>query len=78
MLGARPVRGLRELIDAMLVEEGWVAETVPPDRSVPLGPARQVRRLGDAPDDALVLLDDLTRYTGTATDDLLDPRAVSA
>jgi hypothetical protein len=63
LLGARPVPGSRELIDALLqlaVEEGWVCETVPPDRSDPLGPARQVRRLGEAPDDALALLDDLT------------------
>lgn len=63
LLGARPVRGSRELMDALLglaVEEGWVAETEPPDPSDPLGPARQVRRLRDAPDDALVLLDDLT------------------
>ncbi len=39
MLGARPVRGSRELIDALLelaVEEGWIAETVPPDAAVAL------------------------------------------
>ena len=41
-------------------EEGWVVETEPPDPSDPLGPARQVRRLREAPDDALVSLDDLT------------------
>ena len=63
LLGARPVPGSRALTDALLelaVEEGWIPDVEPPEISDPLGPARQVRRLREAPDNALALLDDLT------------------
>ena len=63
LLGARPVPGSRALTDALLelaVEEGWIPDAEPPEISDPLGPARQVRRLREAPDNALALLDDLT------------------
>jgi len=63
MLGARPVSGSRALTDALVelaVEEGWIPEADPPAASDPLGAARQVRRLREAPARALVLIDDPT------------------
>jgi hypothetical protein len=63
LLAARLVAGSRALIDALLelaVEEEWVEEAPAPDAEDPLGPARQVRRLREAPENALVLADDLT------------------
>ena len=63
MLGARPVSGSRALTDALVelaAEEGWIPEADPPAISDPLGAARQIRRLREAPDHALILVDDLT------------------
>jgi hypothetical protein len=63
MLSGRLVEDSRELADALLAlaeEEDWVPEAPRPDPSDPLGPARQVRRLRDAPENALVLVDDLS------------------
>ncbi len=67
LLAGRIVSGSRGLIDALLElagEEGWIDDAVPPAPDDPLGPARQVRRLRDAPDNALVLADDLTVEQG--------------
>ncbi|MGH2877522.1 MAG: ATP-binding protein [Solirubrobacteraceae bacterium] len=63
MLGARPVSDSRALTDALVAlaaEEGWIPEADPLDVSDPLGASRQVRRLREAPDHALILIDDLT------------------
>jgi hypothetical protein len=67
LLAGRIVSGSRGLIDALLqlaVEEEWIQDAGPPAADDPLGPARQVRRLRDAPDNALVLADDLTVEQG--------------
>lgn len=67
LLAGRIVSGSRGLIDALLdlaVEEAWVRDAVSPTADDPLGPARQVRRLQEAPEDALVLADDLTIEQG--------------
>jgi hypothetical protein len=63
LLSARLVVGSRALIDALLelaVEEDWIEPAPAPGADDPLGAARQVRRLRQAPDGALVLGDDLT------------------
>lgn len=67
LLAGRIVDGSRGLIDALLelaVEEGWIRDADPPTADDPLGPARQLRRLREAPDNALVLADDLTVEQG--------------
>jgi type II secretory pathway predicted ATPase ExeA len=63
LLAARLVAGSRSLIDALLelaADEEWLERTPAPAAEDPLGPARQVRRLREAPENALVLVDDLT------------------
>ncbi len=63
LLSARVVTGSHALIDALLevaVEHEWVPPAQRPGADDPLGPARQIRRLQQAPPNALVLLDDLT------------------
>jgi len=67
LLAGRIVNGSRGLIDALLelaVEEEWIGDAVPPSADDPLGPARQLRRLQQAPENALVLADDLTVEQG--------------
>jgi GTPase SAR1 family protein len=67
LLAGRIVSGSRGLIDALLelaFEEEWIDDAVPPAADDPLGPARQVRRLREAPANALVLADDLTVEQG--------------
>jgi type II secretory pathway predicted ATPase ExeA len=63
LLAGRVVSGSRGLIDALLelaVEEEWIDDAVAPAADDPLGAARQVRRLREAPENALVLADDLS------------------
>jgi hypothetical protein len=63
LVQARLAEGSRRLIDLLLVEAeeaGWIAREPAPGDGDPLGPARQIRRLRDAPDAAIVLLDDPT------------------
>lgn len=63
LLGGRLAADSHSLTDALLaaaVEEDWLPDAPPPAADDPLGPARQVRRLREAPKNALVLLDDLT------------------
>jgi GTPase SAR1 family protein len=67
LLTGRVVSGSRGLIDALLelaVEEEWIEDAPPPAADDPLGAARQVRRLRAAPENALVLADDLTVEQG--------------
>jgi energy-coupling factor transporter ATP-binding protein EcfA2 len=67
LLAGRIVSGSRGLIDALLelaVEEEWIDDAVPPAADDPLGPARQLRRLRETPENALVLADDLTVEQG--------------
>ncbi len=67
LIAGRIVSGSRGLIDALLdlaVEEEWIPDAPRPAADDPLGPARQVRRLREAPDSALVLADDLTVEQG--------------
>jgi hypothetical protein len=67
LLGGRLAPDSRSLTDALLAvaaEEDWLPEAPRPSADDPLGPARQVRRLREAPPDALVLLDDLTIEQG--------------
>jgi len=62
-LDARLVVGSYSLVNAFLAvaaEEGWVADAPAPPTDDPLGPARQIRRLREAPANALAVLDDLT------------------
>lgn len=68
-LAGRVVRGSRELVDALVslaVEEDWIQDGPAPAADDPLGPARQVRRLRQAPENALVLVDDLSIEQGRA------------
>lgn len=63
LLSGRVVAGSHALTEALLTlaaEEGWVPEAPSPAPDDPLGPARQVRRLRQAPQEACVLLDDPT------------------
>jgi hypothetical protein len=63
LLDARLASESRVLVDMLLEraqEEGWVEERMPPNADDPFGLARQVRRLRDAPTDAIVLIDDPT------------------
>jgi RecA/RadA recombinase len=63
LLGGRLATGSHSLTDALLdvaAEEEWLPDAPPPAVQDPLGPARQVRRLREAPQNALALLDDLT------------------
>ncbi len=67
LLTARVVSSSRGLVDALLelaVEEEWIQDAPQPAVNDPLGPARQVRRLREAPANALVLVDDLTVEQG--------------
>jgi RecA/RadA recombinase len=67
LLAGRIVSGSRELVDALVelaVEEEWIQDAAPPAAADPLGPVRQVRRLREAPENALVLADDLTVEQG--------------
>jgi GTPase SAR1 family protein len=67
LLAGRIVSGSRGVIDALVelaVEEQWIQDAASPVANDPLGPARQVRRLRDAPENALVLADDLTVEQG--------------
>jgi hypothetical protein len=56
---AEDSRSLTDLLLAQAAEEGWLPDAPRPDADDPLGPARQLRRLRDAPEDSLVLVDDL-------------------
>lgn len=63
MVDGRLADGSRSLVDLLLVlaaDESWVAQAPVPASNDPLGPARQLRRLREAPTNALVLVDDLT------------------
>jgi hypothetical protein len=63
MLAGRLVEDSRGLVNALLElagEEEWVLDAPAPNPDDPLGPARQIRRLREAPENALVLADDLT------------------
>ena len=57
---AEDSRSLADLLLALAVEEEWLPDAPRPDSNDPLGPARQLRRLREAPDGSLVLADDLT------------------
>jgi hypothetical protein len=61
------VSGSRELVDAFVdlaFEQRWIGDRPRPAVDDPLGPARQVRRLRDAPEKAQVPADDLTVEQG--------------
>jgi hypothetical protein len=63
LVDARLARDSRILVDMLLAqaqEEGWVEEHASPAREDPFGLARQIRRLRDAPANAIVLIDDPT------------------
>jgi hypothetical protein len=63
LIDARLASDSRVLVDMLLEqaqEEGWVEEQTAPDRDDPFGFARQIRRLRDAPPNAIVLIDDPT------------------
>jgi RecA/RadA recombinase len=67
LLSGRLVADSASLADALLdaaVEEEWVPASVRPEPGDALGPARQIRRLRDAPEQSLVLLDDVTIEQG--------------
>jgi hypothetical protein len=63
VVSAQLVDHSRDLVDLLCVQaedEEWIEKAELPSRHDPLGPARQIRRLRDAPEGALVLIDDPT------------------
>lgn len=63
LVQARLADGSRQLIDLLLAEAeeaDWISHEAAPADDDPLGAARQIRRLRDTPDSAIVLLDDPT------------------
>ena len=63
LVSARLIDGPRTLVDLLLAEAqdaDWVEHQDPPAKDDPLGPARQIRRLRDAPPGGIVLVDDPT------------------
>jgi GTPase SAR1 family protein len=67
LLAGRTVSGLESFVDALVdlaFEQRWIGDRPRPAVDDPLGPARQVRRLRDAPEKAQVLADDVTAEQG--------------
>ena len=61
LVDARVAGDARDLIDIVIeeaIDEGWVEAAGRPDRDDPFAIASQIRRLRDAPDGSMILLDD--------------------